>query len=88
LGQSQPAEQDRHGQALDQQRQEDDTEDDDQQCVAPDQIGRQPDRLRDRRRAALYVVRTSLEDKLLKVELPGYEDYAHRTRFRLAPGIW
>jgi protein-S-isoprenylcysteine O-methyltransferase Ste14 len=38
--------------------------------------------------AALYVVRTSLEDKLLKAELPGYQDYAHRTRYRLVPGIW
>jgi protein-S-isoprenylcysteine O-methyltransferase Ste14 len=38
--------------------------------------------------AALYVVRTSLEDKLLKAELPGYADYAHRTRYRLVPGIW
>jgi protein-S-isoprenylcysteine O-methyltransferase Ste14 len=38
--------------------------------------------------AALYVVRTSLEDKMLKVELPGYDEYARRTRYRLVPGIW
>jgi protein-S-isoprenylcysteine O-methyltransferase Ste14 len=33
-------------------------------------------------------VRTSLEDELLKAELPGYEEYAHQTRYRLVPGIW
>jgi len=38
--------------------------------------------------AALYVVRTSLEDKLLKAELPGYEGYAQQTQYRLVPGIW
>jgi protein-S-isoprenylcysteine O-methyltransferase Ste14 len=38
--------------------------------------------------AALYVVRTALEDKLLKAELPGYEEYARRTRYRLVPGVW
>jgi len=38
--------------------------------------------------AALYVVRTYLEDKLLRAELPGYEEYAQRTRHRLVPGVW
>ncbi len=38
--------------------------------------------------AILFVVRTYLEDKTLQVELPGYADYAQRTRFRLIPGIW
>jgi protein-S-isoprenylcysteine O-methyltransferase Ste14 len=38
--------------------------------------------------AALYVVRTSLEDNLLQAELPGYRDYASRTRYRLVPGLW
>jgi protein-S-isoprenylcysteine O-methyltransferase Ste14 len=38
--------------------------------------------------AALYAVRTSLEDKLLRAELPGYEEYAQQTRYRLVPGIW
>jgi protein-S-isoprenylcysteine O-methyltransferase Ste14 len=36
----------------------------------------------------LLVVRTALEDRTLKRELPGYPDYAARTRFRLLPGIW
>ncbi|MBN2352431.1 MAG: isoprenylcysteine carboxylmethyltransferase family protein [Spirochaetales bacterium] len=36
----------------------------------------------------LFVVRTALEDKTLKDELPGYIDYAKKTRFRLIPGIW
>jgi protein-S-isoprenylcysteine O-methyltransferase Ste14 len=34
------------------------------------------------------VVRTSLEDKTLHRELPGYADYAARVRYRLLPGIW
>jgi protein-S-isoprenylcysteine O-methyltransferase Ste14 len=34
------------------------------------------------------VVRTSLEDKALQSELPGYPEYAARTRYRLVPGIW
>jgi protein-S-isoprenylcysteine O-methyltransferase Ste14 len=37
---------------------------------------------------ALLVVRTNLEDRLLKAELSGYLDYARRTRYRLLPGIW
>jgi protein-S-isoprenylcysteine O-methyltransferase Ste14 len=37
---------------------------------------------------ALLVVRTSWEDRLLQGELPGYADYARRTRFRLLPGLW
>ena len=32
--------------------------------------------------------RTALEDRTLRQELPGYEDYAQRVRYRLAPGIW
>lgn len=36
----------------------------------------------------LLVVRTILEDKTLRTELPGYEEYAQRTRYRLIPGIW
>ena len=36
----------------------------------------------------VLVVRTSLEDRLLKAELSGYADYASRTRYRLVPGIW
>jgi protein-S-isoprenylcysteine O-methyltransferase Ste14 len=38
--------------------------------------------------AALYVVRTSLEDRTLMEELPGYKDYAQHTRSRLLPGVW
>jgi len=38
--------------------------------------------------AALYVVRTRLEDKTLMEELPGYAGYAQRTRHRLLPGVW
>lgn len=34
------------------------------------------------------IVRTALEDKTLKAELPGYAAYAQRTRYRLLPGIW
>jgi protein-S-isoprenylcysteine O-methyltransferase Ste14 len=35
-----------------------------------------------------YVLRTALEDRTLRAELPGYEDYTHHTPFRLIPGIW
>jgi len=38
--------------------------------------------------AALMIVRTSLEDKTLQAELPGYAEYAQHTRYRLIPGIW
>lgn len=36
----------------------------------------------------LIVVRTVLEDRTLQEELPGYRDYAQRTRYRLLPGLW
>ena len=36
----------------------------------------------------LLVIRTALEDRTLKAELPGYADFADRVRFRLIPGIW
>jgi protein-S-isoprenylcysteine O-methyltransferase Ste14 len=38
--------------------------------------------------AAALVVRTALEDRTLRRELPGYEDFASRTRYRLVPGLW
>ena len=38
--------------------------------------------------AALFIVRTALEDRALRRELPGYEQYAARTRYRLLPGVW
>jgi protein-S-isoprenylcysteine O-methyltransferase Ste14 len=36
----------------------------------------------------LAVLRTSLEDRFLTAELPGYSDYAARVRYRLLPGLW
>lgn len=36
----------------------------------------------------LLVLRTTLEDRTLQAELPGYMDYARRVRYRLIPGIW
>ena len=38
--------------------------------------------------AALLIVRTSWEDRLLQAELAGYRDYANRVRWRLVPGLW
>ena len=35
-----------------------------------------------------YVVRTALEDKMLREELDGYTEYAQQTRYRLLPTIW
>ena len=37
---------------------------------------------------ALTIIRTALEDKTLRAELPGYEAFTHETRYRLIPGIW
>lgn len=37
---------------------------------------------------ALMLVRTALEDRTLRKELAGYEEYAQRVRYRLIPGIW
>ena len=34
------------------------------------------------------VIRTVLEDRTLREELDGYEEYAQRVRYRLLPGIW
>ena len=36
----------------------------------------------------ITAIRTTLEDKTLKEELPGYEDYARRVRYRLIPFIF
>jgi protein-S-isoprenylcysteine O-methyltransferase Ste14 len=36
----------------------------------------------------LFVLRTALEDRTLQRELPGYSDYAQRTRYRLMPSVW
>ncbi len=38
--------------------------------------------------ALLVIVRTALEDRTLQSELPGYGEYAQRTRYRLVPGVW
>jgi protein-S-isoprenylcysteine O-methyltransferase Ste14 len=38
--------------------------------------------------AVMLVVRTSLEDRTLQAELPGYVGYARKTRYRLVPGLW
>ncbi len=37
---------------------------------------------------AASVVRTALEDRTLREELPGYEEYTQVTKYRLVPGIW
>jgi protein-S-isoprenylcysteine O-methyltransferase Ste14 len=36
----------------------------------------------------VMVTRTALEDKTLQAELPGYKEFAQKTRYRLLPGVW
>lgn len=36
----------------------------------------------------IAVIRTILEDRTLHNELPGYQDYASRVRYKFVPGIW
>ena len=38
--------------------------------------------------AALFILRTVLEDRTLHAELDGYRDYAGRVHSRLIPGLW
>ncbi len=38
--------------------------------------------------AVLFVLRTSLEDKTLQNELPGYAEYAQKVRWKLLPKVW
>lgn len=38
--------------------------------------------------SALLALRTAWEDRLLHQGLPGYPEYARKTRYRLIPGIW
>ena len=38
--------------------------------------------------AALLVIRTAFEDRMLRLELPGYADYVREVRYRLVPGVW
>ena len=35
-----------------------------------------------------YVIRTALEDRTMLEELPGYGEYAERTRYRIVPRVW
>ena len=34
------------------------------------------------------VIRTALEDRTLQEELPGYQEYTSRVRYRLLPGVY
>lgn len=36
----------------------------------------------------LLLWRTIAEDRVLRVELPGYKGYSQQVRWRLLPGIW
>ena len=36
----------------------------------------------------LMIIRTSLEDRMLQAELPGYQEFVLEVRYRLLPGIW
>jgi protein-S-isoprenylcysteine O-methyltransferase Ste14 len=38
--------------------------------------------------AVCIIARTVLEDRMLHVELAGYQEYAREVRYRLVPGIW
>jgi protein-S-isoprenylcysteine O-methyltransferase Ste14 len=38
--------------------------------------------------ASLFLWRTAMEDKVLRKDLPGYEEYASMIRYRLMPGLW
>jgi protein-S-isoprenylcysteine O-methyltransferase Ste14 len=38
--------------------------------------------------ALLLVLRTVLEDRMLRAELTGYAGYARRVRYRLLPAVW
>lgn len=34
------------------------------------------------------ILRTALEDRTLQEELPGYQEFTQKTRYRLFPGLW
>jgi protein-S-isoprenylcysteine O-methyltransferase Ste14 len=34
------------------------------------------------------LIRTSLEDRMLQEQLPGYKEYTQEVRYRLLPGVW
>ncbi len=38
--------------------------------------------------AVLFIIRTALEDSVLKKELNGYLEYADKVHYRLIPGVW
>jgi protein-S-isoprenylcysteine O-methyltransferase Ste14 len=38
--------------------------------------------------AGFVLRRVAIEDRLVRAELPGYEEYADRVRYRLVPGVW
>ncbi len=38
--------------------------------------------------ALILIIRTGLEDRTLRRELPGYEEYSQNTHFRLVPYVW
>lgn len=37
---------------------------------------------------SFFVIRTRLEDRFLRQNLPGYAEYAQKVRYRLLPGVW
>jgi protein-S-isoprenylcysteine O-methyltransferase Ste14 len=37
---------------------------------------------------AFLAIRTGLEERVLREELPGYTEYSTRVRWRLLPGVW
>jgi protein-S-isoprenylcysteine O-methyltransferase Ste14 len=37
---------------------------------------------------ALFILRTSLEDKTLRADLSGYKEYAEKVRWKLMPRVW
>ena len=38
--------------------------------------------------AGVMILRTALEDRTLQAELPGYREFAQKTKYRLIPWIW
>jgi protein-S-isoprenylcysteine O-methyltransferase Ste14 len=36
----------------------------------------------------MIVIRTALEDRMLRIKLPGYVEYANQVKYRLIPVIW
>jgi protein-S-isoprenylcysteine O-methyltransferase Ste14 len=37
---------------------------------------------------SIVILRTTWEERTLRDELPGYEEYTRRVRYRLIPGVW